>query len=667
MKSFLPIFALSLLMNGLTAQTQLLTPEKLWQLGRVGLEDVSPDGKTTVYGVTWYNLAANKGTTDLYAIPTDGGEARKITAYEGNKENARFRPDGKKIGYLRDGILWEMNPDGSDQRQVSDLEMNGFAYAPDGKHILLIRDVKYFKEVKDVYPDLPLATARIIDDLMYRHWKSWDDYQRSNVFYIGYEDGKLLGEPVNIINEPFDSPLTPMGGMEQISWSADSKYIAYSCKKSNGKAEALTTNSDVFLYELASGKTTNLSEGMKGYDLEPVFSPNGQYVIWNSMEREGYEADRNRLFIYDLKSGKREELTRSFDNDANNARWSADSKTIYFIGGDQGTVQLFALDVATQKIRRITEGVHDYTAMAVAGNRLVASRMSMSMPVELYTINPLNGETKQLTFTNKDLLATLKTGEVKKRMVKTTDGKQMLVWMIYPPDFDKSKKYPTLLYCQGGPQSALSQYYSYRWNFQLMAANGYIVVAPCRRGMQSFGQAWNEEISGDWGGQAMQDLLSAIDDAKKEPYVDANRLGAVGASFGGYSVYWLAGNHQKRFKAFIAHCGMFNMESWYGTTEEMWFANWDFKGAYWDNPETYKKFSPHLFVKNWDTPILVIHSEKDFRVPVSEGMQAFQAAQLRNIPSRFLYMENEGHWVSKPQNSVLWQREFYRFLDQYLK
>ncbi len=666
------VAAMLLFCSKSNAQTSSLTPEKLWQLGRVALEDVSPDGKTTVYGVTRYNLAANKGNTDLYVIDneSDVPTARRVTAFEGSEYNARFRADGKKIGFLRDGFLWEMNPDGSDQQQASDLEMNGFIYSPTGDKILFAQDVKYRKTTKETYPDLPMANARIYDDLLYRHWKNWDDQSESNVFFAEYKDGKIVGAPQNIIGEAFEVPLEPDEGMEQIAWSADGKFIAYSCKKLRGKEYATSTNTDIFLYELATAKTTNLSEGMKGYDKEPIFSPDGKYLVWTSMERAGFEADRTRLFSYNLQTRKREELTVGFDNDVAAPKWSADSKIIYFVGGDNGTHPLFGLNFLSKKITQLTSGIHDYVAFGLgAAGKLIAQRQSMSMPSELYSVEIKNGSAKQITSTNKALMSQIKIGEVRKKVIKTTDGKEMLVWMILPPDFDAKKKYPTLLYCQGGPQSALSQFWSYRWNFQLMANNGYVVVAPCRRGMPTFGRKWNDDISKDWGGQPMRDYLSAIDDAKKEPFVDADRLGAVGASYGGYSVYWLAGNHEKRFKCFISHCGLFNLESWYGTTEELFFANHDIGGAYWDKPtpESYSKFSPHNFVGNWDAPILVIHGERDFRVPLQEGMQAFQAARLKGIPARFLTFPDEGHWVSSPQNSVLWQREYFAWLEKWLK
>lgn len=651
----------------MTYAQNMLTPELLWQMGRVSLEDVSPDGRMVIYGVTRYDVPANKGKTDLWVVSSDGGPARQLTGGDGSKGNARYRPDGQRIGYLVDGIMHEMKPDGSDIKKVSDIEMGGFIYAPTGNKVLYIADIKYLETPQDRYPDLPLAKARITDDLMYRHWKSWDDYMRSNIFIADYANGVLTSEPVNIMkDEPFDAPLAPMGGIEQMAWSPDGKFVAYTSKKMNGKEAALSTNSNVYIYDVTTKRTRNVSIANEGYDIEPTFSADGKYVAWLSMARNGYEADKNRIMVYELAAGNKVDITADFAYDAASLRWAADNKTLYFIAAEQGTHPIYEVDVTNKKFRKIAGTLHDYNGLAVGNNCLVATRMSMRQPTELVRVDLKNGDTKTLDDPNAALLKSISLGEVRKRTVKTTDGKDMLVWMILPPNFDPAKKYPTLLYCQGGPQSMVSQFWSYRWNMQLMAANGYIVVAPCRRGMPGFGAQWNEQISGDWGGQAMNDLLSAIDDAATEPFVDRTRLAAVGASFGGFSVYWLAGNHQKRFKTFIAHCGMFNMESWYGTTEEMWFANWDTKGPYWENPSSFDRFSPHHFVKNWDTPLLVIHCEKDFRVPIGEGMQAYQAAQLKGIKSRFLYFEDEGHWVTKPQNSILWQREYFRWLKETL-
>lgn len=651
------------------AQSNRLTPEILFQFGRVSLQDISPDGKNIVYGVRYYSKEDNNGSTDLYLLSTTNGRPIRLTDTKESEYNARFTPDGQRVGFLKGGSLFETNLDGSNTTLVMENELNGFDYAPAGNRLLFIKDIKPAAIPMDDYADLPLADARIMDDLMYRHWNAWDDHKKSQVHWIGYENGKIGAEPVNIMDGPYDSPVNPFGGMEQIAFSPDGNFIAYTSKKVNGKAFAESTNTDIYLYDIEKRTTTNLTQGMMGYDIEPSFSSDGKFLIWSSMERNGYEADRNRIFRMNLASKQKVELTEGQELSANSPQISADGNTVYFTAATKGTYQLFKVEVATKKVAQITKGVHNYYGYVVNGNQLIASRASMSMPHELYRVNLANGEARQWTTINKGLLGVVKMGEVKERWVKTTDGKDMLVWMIYPPDFDPNKKYPAILYCQGGPQSTVSQFWSYRWNFQMMAANDYIVVAPNRRGLPSFGQKWNEDISGDWGGQAMKDLLSAIDDAKQESYIDEDRLGAVGASFGGYSVYWLAGNHNKRFKTFISHAGVFNLESWYGTTEELFFANWDMKGAYWNQPtpETYIMDSPHKFIRKWDTPLLVIHGGKDFRISEAEGMQAFQAAQLNGIPSRFLYFPNEGHWIQKPQNAILWQRVFFDWLDRSLK
>lgn len=655
-----------------------LTPELLWQFGRVGSPVVSPDGSKIIYGVTYYNLADNKGNRDLYIMPATGGDPVKITDFAGSEFNEVWRPDGKKIAFLatKDGApqLWEMNPDGSEKKKLTSMDggLGNFAYAPDMANVYFTHDVKLDKTVNEMYPDLPKAEARIIDDLMYRHWNEWSDYKYSHIFVNRYQEGELDGLPEDIMSmQPYDSPLSPFGGAEEIAWSRDGKMIAYTCKKMGGKDYAESTNSDIYLYDLASGETTNITEGMNGYDKEPVFSPDGKMLSWTSMERAGFESDRNRIFVYDFSTKEKRELTKGFDRDANHHSWNKDGSKIYFLSGEKATYQLFEMDFKSGEVRQITKGQHNYTSFQLAGDKLIAGKMSMSMPTELYEVDIKTGKEKQVTFTNQALLEKIKMGKVEERWITTTDGKKMLTWVIYPPYFNEMARtrYPTLLYCQGGPQSAVSQFFSYRWNFQLMAAQGYIVVAPNRRGLPSFGREWNDQISKDWGGQNMKDYLTAIDSISVEAFVDQDKLGAIGASYGGYSVYWLAGNHQKRFKAFLAHCGLFNLESWYGTTEEMFFANWDIGGPYWEPSleKGYLRDSPHRYVKNWDTPIMVIHSEKDFRVPIGEGIQAFQAAQLQNIPSRFLYFPEEGHWVLSPQNGVLWHREFFRWLDEWLK
>jgi dipeptidyl aminopeptidase/acylaminoacyl peptidase len=656
---------------------EVMTPETLWSLRRVSGPAVSPDGTRFVYGVRVYDIAENRGNTDLFLLSVNGGDPVRLTDTPGSESNYAWRPDGQRIGFLsaESGSvqLWEIDPTGLNMRQVSDIEggIGNFAYSPTGTHVSFTRNVKLDRTVQEVYPDLPKADARIMDGLMYRHWDAWRDYAYSHLFVADYDNGRI-GTPVDVMpGERYDTPLNPFGGVEQIAWSPDGRRIAYTSKKLVGTEYATSTNSDIYVYDLASRSTSNITEGMMGYDIEPTYSPDGRYMAWLSMRRDGYEADRNRLFIRDVRSGIFSELTVGFDQDAHGPVWSPTSRTIYFTSEKQGTIQLFAADITDAIISQVTEGQHDYGAFAVAARRggtsLIASRTSMAAPADIFQVDATTGVATQLTFANADILGNIELGEVEPRWVTTTDDKEMLAWVIYPPGFDPTQQYPALLYCQGGPQGTVSQFFSYRWNFQMMAANGYVVIAPNRRGVPSFGQEWKEEISGDWGGQAMQDLLSAIDDIAQEPYVDANRLGAVGASFGGYSVFWLAGNHAGRFKVFIAHDGAFNLESMYGATEEMFFPNFDLKGAYWDNPYSYEHFSPHNFVGNWDTPILVIHGQKDFRLPVTESMQAFTAAQLQGIPSRFLYFPEENHWVLSAQDGIVWQRVFFDWLDRYLK
>ena len=670
--------ALTLLPLAAAAQQAVYTPELLWKLGRLGEMQVSPDRKTVAYTVTRYSLTQNKGNTDIWIVPVAGGKARQLTYTLTSESTINWRPDGKLTflsGESGTDQLYVMNADGTDKQllsQFTDESLANLKYAPTGKFILYTQDVKSGQTVQDMYPDLPKADAKIIDDLNYRHWNAWDDHKASHVFFqpVG-DDGKPTGYGKDVMaGEKFDSPLQPMGGSEQLAFAPDGYQLAYTSRKLTGKAEALSTNSDIYLYDIRTGQTQNLSEGLGGYDTEPAFAPDGSKVAWLSMATPGFESDRNGIVVYDFKTKKRQDITAGSELSAGNTRWSADGKTIFFVSVLEGTEQLFSVPSKGGTIKQLTKGAQNYNAFELAGNDVaIANKTTQAQPADLVRVNLRTGRETPLTTINEHELAGVKTSKTEARWVRTTDGKQMQVYVIYPPDFDPKKKYPTLLYCQGGPQSPITQSFSYRWNFQLLAANGYIVVAPNRRGLPGFGTEWNNSISGDWGGQPIRDYLSAIDAVSEEPYVDKDRRGCVGASYGGYSVYFLAGKHEGRFKTFIAHCGLYNLTSWYPTTEEMFFANQDLGGTPWDATlnKTYTDFNPQQFVKNWDTPLLVIHGGKDFRVPENQGMEAFGTAQLRGIPSRFLYFPNEGHWINKPQNSVLWNRVFFDWLARSLK
>jgi dipeptidyl aminopeptidase/acylaminoacyl peptidase len=650
-----------------------LNPEILWKFGRVIESQLSPDGKQVAFIVKRYNLKENKGNAEIFKILTDGKEQVQLTYTNESESNVRWAPDGIKLGYLSDASgssqIWEMNIDGSNQCQIShtDGDIEIFDYSPDGKNIFFTQRVKTDTSVHDIYPDLPKANAMVITDLMYRHWDSWTDYKHSHIFIASLKDRQIV-ETKDIMNgESFDSPLAPYYEPTEISWSPDGKNLAYTCKKLSGKAYALSTNSDIYLYIVETGKTKNLSKDMLGYDRNPVFSHDSRKIAWESMPTPGYESDKNRLMVMDLATGFINDITSGFDQSASNICWDINGNSIYFISGINATFQVFKAEISGKKIKQLTKGWHDYTSLMRKNSVMVGEKMSFSMSMEIFKIDE-SGAEYQITFTNKNIYDSIKLGSVKERWVKTTDGKQMLVWLIFPPGFDSTKIYPAILYCEGGPQIAVSQFFSYRWNLQLMAANGYVIIAPNRRGLPTFGQEWNDEIAGDYGGQNMKDYLSAVDEIKKEPFIDPKRIGAVGASYGAYSVFYLAGCHQNRFKAFIAHCGMFNLESQYAETEETFFPNHDLGGPFWqaNHPKSYG-FSPHRFVQNWNTPIMVITGANDFRIPYTESLQAFNAAQLRGIPSKLLFFPDESHWVLKPQNSVLWQNEFFKWLDKWLK
>ncbi len=653
-----------------------LSAEVLWSFGRISDVSLSPDNKHILYTVTYYDIQKNKGNAEIYIMDIDGKNVKQLTHTKNSEFNVCFNPKGDKIGFIyadgEDINIYQMDLDGKNREKISDFkqgDLEGFSYAPDGKHICYVRAIKKKDKYAYLKNGLDKTTGRINDDLMYRHWDQWVDNIPQP--FVAAFDGKQISQGENLLEATeYESPMRPWGGMEQIAWSPDGKRLAYTCRKKVGKEYAYSTNSDIFIYDIASKQTTNISEGMMGYDQNPVFSFDGKTIAWESMERDGYEADKIRLMVYDFATKKVDYLTKDFDQNVSSLRYSKDNNSLYFVSDHFAKDNIYKIDIKTKQIKQITNSICDYTSVLPAGNILIATRMSMSNPVEIWSIDENTSKETKISTVNDDLMAKVKWGKVEERWMTTTDGKQMLTWIIYPPDFDSTKKYPTLLYCEGGPQSTVSQFWSYRWNFQIMASHGYIIVAPNRRGLPGFGQQWLEEISGDYGGQCMKDYFTAIDEFSKEPYVDKEHRGAVGASFGGYSVYWLAGHHDKRFACFIAHNGMFNLEQQYLETEEMWFVNWDLGGPYWSKDAKVKKSyanSPHLFVDKWDTPIMVIHSEFDFRIVASQGMAAYNAAVNRGIPARYLYFPDETHWVLKPQNGVLWQRNFFDWLDKWLK
>lgn len=632
--SILFCFGLTLL----TFAQNMMTPELLWKLKRLSPVGISDDGKNIIYSVTEYEVEKGEKTTKKYTIPVNGGTAVEIQDY-------------------------------------SDL-VTDKSVSPDGTRKIEIEKVKIEKVLgKDHYPNLQESNVYIYNDLYYRHWDKWNDGTYNHLILKMNGDTEVDGIDI-LKDEPYHSPQMPFGGSDDFTWNNDGTKILYVAKKLEGKKYATSTNTDIYEYDIQSGKTQNLTEGMPGYDTHPEFSKEGA-LAFLSMARDGYEADKNDIIVF--FNGLKTNLTQHWDGTVFSFKWDENGRKIYFPAPVGGTVQLFSVDYVPAnnskkplEIKQITNGQFDVAGLVgQVGDEFIVTRTDMNHASELYSVNLKNGKMNQLTDVNKNIYDNIKLSKVEKRIVKTTDNKDMVTWVIYPPDFDPNKKYPTLLYCQGGPQSALSQFYSFRWNFQLMAANGYIVVAPNRRGMPGHGVEWNEAISKDWGGQVMDDYLAAIDDVAKEKYVDKDRLGAVGASYGGYSVFYLAGIHNKRFKSFIAHDGVFNLKSMYGTTEELWFTNWDAGGAYWekdnkDATKTYTEFDPSNMVSKWDTPILIIQGGKDYRVPIGQGLEAFQAAQLHGLKSRLLYFPDENHWVLNPQNSIIWHTEFFKWLEETL-
>ena len=693
-------------------QSKLMTPEALWAMGRIGSCSASPDGKRIVYQVGYYSVKANKSQQKIAVMNADGTANITLTTGSKSETDATWL-DNETIAFITGGEVWAMKADGSDRKLLSktDGKVEGFLFSPDRLKVIILKSIPFHEIIKQNPSDLPKATGRLVTDLMYRHW---DHYVETiqHPFLCSVSGYTIAADETDILDgEPYECPMEPFGGIEQIDWSPDSKTIAYTCRKKTGLEYSISTDSDIFLYYIGTRETKNLCKPANyvapkvdptttlrvqavnspenltnnvGYDQNPKFSPDGKYVAWLSMERDGYEADLNRLCIYDLGTGNKRYINWKSDVEAfcwapaSGKKVKASDPQLYFLSVWHGCCNMY---YASQKgeVTQLTETWDDWTGLQMANNgqKILATRQSLSHPTDIYMVTPpvkkQATKIEQITRENDHILSQLTLGKMQQYWVPTTDGKKELVWVMLPANYEEGKKYPTLLFCEGGPQSPVSQFWSYRWNFQMMAANGYVVVAPNRHGLPGFGQEWKEQISGDWTGQCMQDYLSAIDFAADSlPFVDRNRLAAVGASFGGFSVYYLAGIHEKRFKAFIAHDGAFNLAAMYLETEENWFSNWEYDEAYWHRPQmpnakkTYHD-SPHKMVENWDTPILCIHGEKDYRINYTQGMSAFNAARMKGIPAELLIFPDENHWVLKPQNGVLWQRTFFNWLDRWLK
>ena len=647
---------------------QVMTPEILWTLNKFSVTAVEPSHAGIIYSVGKVDLNTEKTNRQNFYLNFEKNQILKMdllgkkSIFQWDK-NGVYASEGDKIYISKDnGLSW------AEFYTIGDAD--NIVISPDGKKVAFSKAVQVENLLgKDKYADLPKTTAQIYTDLNHRHWDAWNEGKYNHVFVASISNDISKAKDL-LDGQKFDTPQKPSGGSEDFIWSSDSSQLLYVCKKKSGKEYATSTNTDIYTFDLASGKTENITEGMMGYDVNPKFSPDGKSLLWQSMARDGFEADKNDVVVMDWVSKKKTNLTKNWDESVvGDVAWSNDSKMIYFTTAKRGTKQFFVLNPKDAKVKQISDGAFDVNEIVAFQNDFAfVTRTDINHNADLFKLNLKDGTMLQITQVNKENYANLTPSKSELKMVKTSDGKEMGVWFHYPPNFDPNKKYPTLLYCQGGPQSALTQYFSTRWNFALMAANGYIVVAPNRRGMPGWGTKWNEDISNDWGGQPMRDYIAAADFAKTLPFVDGSRMGAVGASYGGYSVFMLAGIHENRFKTFIAHDGLFDMKSWYGTTEELWFANWDLGGNYWQNPQpkAYTDYNPSNFVEKWNTPIMVIQGGIDYRVPYEQGQEAFQAAKLKGLKTKFLYFPNENHWVLHPQNGLVWQREFFEWLKETL-
>lgn len=674
--NFFTLLIVSFLFTNLTAQKNQFTPEVLWKLKRLNGGSVSPNEKFVLYSLTEYGVEENKGKTNYHILDLEDNTSTVLEISDEGARSLRWTSENEIAYMVNKGSGIEVKSFNLESKQSKLLiiipknTVQDFKLSPKMNYVLTIEKVKTRQSFKEMHPNLPEANFKIYSDLMYKHWDSWKDEFSSQLFIypIGEAAGKSKG--INILEgTDYDGVLKPFSGLENVTFSNSGEEVIYTSKKISGIDYATSTNSDLYIYEVLTGDNRLITQGYKGYDTHPLVSPDGKHLTWLSMKRDGFEADKNDIIMRNLSTNEDVNLTRDIDLTVSDYKWSKDGKSIYFLSVIHGTYQIFEYDLKKQKHEQLTDGIYNYTAFYETNKEFVAVRQSMLVPNDIYRISKKDGEVEQLTDVNAEVLNTLPKPTLEKRWITTSDNKKMLTWVLLPPNFNRNKKYPALLYCQGGPQGAVSQFFSFRWNFRLMASQDYVIIAPNRRGLPGFGQEWNDAISKDWGGQAMEDYLAAVDEVKKEEYVDENRIGAVGASYGGYSVFYLAGIHEGRFKSFISHCGLYNMTSWYGTTEELFFANWEFGGPYWleANKPIYQRNSPHYNVKKWDTPMLVIQGGKDYRVPEGQSFEAFQALQILGIKGKLLYFPEENHWVLQPQNAMVWQTEFFKWLEETLK
>lgn len=664
------LLTLAILFISISLHAGTITPEKLLGLERMSGFELSPDGSMIAFVISKPDIENNHSTSQIYLMTSEGKDIRQITTTGDHNFSPKWSPDGLKLAFIstREGCsqIYVLSFLGGEPNQITEMKggVSHIDWSPDGKYLSFTSEVSIGETWQDKYQDLDNADAMIFDELPVRHWDRWRDEMFRHLFIIPSEGG----EAVDLMEgQPYETPLQPFGGSSQIDWSPDSKEIAYTSKKSSGLEFVKWTNSEVYVVDINSKEEKNITEGMPGFDMDPLYSPDGRYIAFHSQERAGFESDRVRLMIYDRNSGKIKELSKNLDQWVGRTIWMHDSKSLLFSAGhNDGTLQIYQIDVNTSKFNTLTSGKHNFGMRGIDvspdGKRIFYTKEDYNHPPELYVLKSGN-ESK---ISNVNDFSEIDECKYEARWIESTDGEKVHTWVVYPPNFDPNKKYPMITYCQGGPQQMISQYFSTGWSFLTMASKGYIVVAPNRRGCPGFGQDWVDAISQDYGGQPMQDILAATDAMAKEKYVDKEKMAAIGASAGGYAVFWLAGNHNGRFSAFISHCGMFNMVSKYGSTEELWFPNWDNGGPYWENPEYYEVHSPHMFCDKWDTPIFIITGAKDYRVPYTQSLEAFTCAQAQEIPSKLLYYPNEHHWVVHPQEKILWYREFFGFLDKYL-